>query len=495
MKKEILNAINPATQEIFEQIESTPKSELPKMVEKATQAQKKWAMLSYQERGAYLKRLKDLVIERGEEIAETVSKGMGKPKVESYLFGVNLVAEDLEEYSEKAGLYLADEDVATPAYLGDQKKALIRYTPRGVVAVIAPWNFPFGLAMSPVVTALAAGNSVIVKPTSAVPMIGKVIEKLFKDIFSDFEGLVQVVHGKGSLGSDLATTKGIDFVVFTGSTKVGRQLQTKLAANLTPSLLELGGSDPLIVTDDANVIRAAKATVFGRFSNNGQICEAVKRVYVNEKVADTFIANVKEGVEALNSGEYTTPSNDVGPLANARGVDTLRELLQDALDKGAKLIVGGFPKNNETLFWPATVLINVNHSMRVMQEEVFGPILPIQVVKTDEEAITLANDSEYGLDAYVFSSNMERAHRIANQLKAGSVDINDVLIHYAISGIPFGGVKNSGINRYHGQIGLKLFSDYKGMVIDRGEQDTEALWFPYSEEKLQGAKQLLNLLK
>lgn len=268
-----------------------------------------------------------------------------------------------------------------------------------------------------------------------------------------------------------------------------------MAENLTPSLLELGGSDPLIVTDDANLTRAAKATVFGRFSNNGQICEAVKRVYVNEKVADAFIANVKKEVEVLTSGEYTTPSNDVGPLANGRGVNTLREQLQDALDKGAELIAGGFPENDDTLFWPATVLTNVDHSMRVMHEEVFGPILPIQIVKDDEEAIALANDSEYGLDAYVFSSNMERAHKIANQLQAGSVDINEVLVHYAVSGIPFGGVKNSGINRYHGKIGLQLFANYKGMVIDSGEKDTEALWFPYSEEKLQGAKQLLEQLK
>ena len=495
MKNEILDAVNPASQQIFEHVESTPKSKLPKMVEKAAQAQKKWAALTYKERGIYLKKLKNLVIERAEEIAETISKGMGKPLVESYLFGVNLVAEDLEEYSEKAGIYLADEDVPTPEYLGENKKALVRYTPRGVVAVIAPWNFPFGLAMSPVITALAAGNSVVLKPTSAVPMIGKVIEKLFNDTFSDFDGLAQVVHGKGSLGSDLATTKGIDFVAFTGSTQIGRQLQKQLAENLTPSLLELGGSDPLIVTDDANLIRAAKATVFGRFSNNGQICEAVKRVYVNEKVADAFIANVKKEVEVLTSGEYTTPANDVGPLANGRGVNTMREQLQDALDKGAELIAGGFPENDDTLFWPATVLTNVNHSMRVMHEEVFGPILPIQIVKDDEEAIALANDSEYGLDAYVFSSNMERAHKIANQLQAGSVDINEVLVHYAVSGIPFGGVKNSGINRYHGKIGLQLFANYKGMVIDSGEKDTEALWFPYSEEKLQGAKQLLEQLK
>jgi acyl-CoA reductase-like NAD-dependent aldehyde dehydrogenase len=280
----------------------------------------------------------------------------------------------------------------------------------------------------------------------------------------------------------------VDFVVFTGSTPVGRKLQAALAPLLRPSLLELGGCDPLIICDDANLERAANATVFGRFSNNGQICAAVKRVYVQAAVAEKFVEKVIAHVRKITVGPPTDASTDVGPLANDRSAKVLRELLQDALDKGAKLEVGGFPADDAGFYWPPTVLTNVNSSMRLMTEEAFGPILPVQSVKDDEEAITLANDTEYGLDAYVFSSDLDRAHRIANRLKAGSVDINEVVVNYTVPTLPFGGVKQSGINRYHGKIGLRMFTDYKGMVIDDGTTDTEPYWFPYTKDKLEHAQ-------
>ena len=218
-----------------------------------------------------------------------------------------------------------------------------------------------------------------------------------------------MVHGPGALGSVVAISPGVDFVAFTGSTAVGRKLQATLAPLLRPSLMELGGCDPLIVCDDANLERAANATVFGRFSNNGQICAAVKRVYVHASVAESYLEKVLARVRKIKVGPYTDSSSDVGPLANNRGDKILRELLQDALDRGAKLETGGLPERVNDWYWKPTVLTNVNSSMRLMKEETFGPILPIQVVKDDEEAIALANDTEYGLDAYVFSSDLKRA--------------------------------------------------------------------------------------
>ena len=193
-------------------------------------------------------------------------------------------------------------------------------------------------------------------------------------------------------------------------------------------------------------------------------------------------------VRKIKVGPYTDSSSDVGPLANNRGDKILRELLQDALDRGAKLETGGLPERVNDWSWKPTVLTNVNSSMRLMKEETFGPILPIQVVKDDEEAIALANDTEYGLDAYVFSSDLKRAHGIANRLKAGSVDINEVVVNYTMPSLPFGGVKQSGINRYHGKIGLRMCTDYKGMVVDDGTADTEPYWFPYTEAKLDSAR-------
>ena len=484
----VIKAVNPATQDLIGTVPITPEARIPEMVARARTAQEAWAGLPFEERAKALGVLRDLIVKRAPEIAETISSGMGKPLIEALSYDVAMVVEDLSDYIKRAAEYLADEPVEISASFGKHKKALIRYVPRGVVCVIAPWNFPFELAMTPAVTALAAGNAVIVKPTSAVPLLGQVIERLFNDAFKDHPGLAQVVHGPGKLGSAVATADGVDFVVFTGSTPVGRKLQAALAPLLRPSLLELGGCDPLIICDDANLERAANATVFGRFSNNGQICAAVKRVYVQAAVAEKFVEKVIAHVRAIKVGPPTDASTDVGPLANDRSAKVLRELLQDALDKGAKLEVGGFPAADAGFYWPPTVLTNVNSSMRLMTEEAFGPILPVQSVKDDEEAITLANDTEYGLDAYVFSSDLERAHRIANRLKAGSVDINEVVVNYTVPTLPFGGVKQSGINRYHGKIGLRMFTDYKGMVIDDGTTDTEPYWFPYTQDKLEHAQ-------
>jgi acyl-CoA reductase-like NAD-dependent aldehyde dehydrogenase len=298
-----------------------------------------------------------------------------------------------------------------------------------------------------------------------------------------------VAHGPGRLGSRIATAEGVDFVVFTGSTAVGRKLQSELAPLLRPCLLELGGCDPMIVCADANLERAANAAVYGRFANNGQVCAAVKRVYCHESVLRPFVEKVVSGVNRLKLGAGIEPSTDVGPLANDRAITHLRALLHDALDKGAKLVAGGFPAIQAGWYWQPTVVTQVDHSMRIMKEEAFGPLLPICSVRDEEEAIQLANDTEYGLDAYVFTSDLRRGHRIANRLKAGSVDINDVMVNYVIRDIPFGGVKQSGLNRYHGRVGLRLFTELKGMVVDDGTLDTEPSWFPYTEAKLEEARQ------
>jgi len=470
-------------------VPQTSEALVPAFVERARLAAEAWGKASWEERGRALVKLRNLVGKRSAEIAQLISRSMGKPVLEALTYDVAMVLEDLADYINHAEQYLADEKVALPPHMEKRKQALIRYTPRGVVCVISPWNFPFELAMSPAIAALAAGNAVILKPTSAAPMVGDLIERLFNEAFQDWPGLAQVVHGPGRLGSVVATAEGVDFVVFTGSTAVGRKLQQDLAPLLRPSLLELGGCDPMIVCADANLERAANGAVYGRFSNNGQVCAAVKRVYCHESVYRSFTEKVIAKVNQLKVGPGSDPTSDVGPLANDRAITTLRALLHDALDKGAKLVAGGFPAISAGWYWQPTVITNVDHSMRIMKEETFGPILPICSVKDDEEAIELANDNEYGLDAYVFTNDTRRAHKLANRLKAGSVDINEVVVNYVIRDIPFGGVKQSGNNRYHGKIGLRLFTEYKGMVLDDGSQDTEPEWFPYTEAKLAHAQE------
>jgi acyl-CoA reductase-like NAD-dependent aldehyde dehydrogenase len=488
-RQQVTKAINPATFEVLGSVPITTEGQIPGIVARARRAAGIWAATPAVERARVLTRLRDLILERASDLAETVSSGMGKPLLEALCFDVGMVVEHLEDHIAHAGEYLADQAVALPAPgAGRNRRALVRHTPRGVVCVISPWNFPFELAMTPAVAALAAGNAVVLKPTSAAPMVGEAIERLFNDAFKDWPGLAQVVHGPGKLGTVLATADGIDFVVFTGSTAVGRKLQGELAPLLRPALLELGGCDPMIVCEDANVARAANAAVYGRFCNNGQVCAAVKRVYVHASVAKPFIEQVVERTRALKLGPYTDPASDLGPLANDRCIGNLRTLLHDALDKGAKLETGGFPAIQAGFYWPPTVLSNVDHSMKIMKEEAFGPLLPIQIVMDDEEAIELANDSEYGLDAYVFSGDLARANRIADRLNAGSVDINEVIVNYTIRDLPFGGVKQSGMNRCHGPIGLRLFTEYKSMVIDDGLGDAEPGWYPYTEAKLDAAR-------
>ncbi|HLO66811.1 MAG TPA: aldehyde dehydrogenase family protein [Holophaga sp.] len=487
-RHQVTPAVDPATFEQIGAVPQTPEGLVPLFVERARKAAEGWAQAGWEERNRVLGRLKGVIAQHADEIARMITRSMGKPLYEAYLYDVAMVLDCLDDYIRHGEQYLSDEKVALPPAMEKHKQALVRYAPRGVVAVIAPWNFPFDLSMGPAVAALAAGNAVLLKPTSAAPLVGEMLERLFNEAFQGWPGLAQVLHGPGRLGTVLATAEGVDFVVFTGSTAVGRKLQQDLAPLLRPSLLELGGSDPLIVCADANLERAARAAVYGRFSNAGQVCAAVKRVYCHEAVLRTFVEKVVAHVGRLRQGPGLDPATDLGPLANDRAVASLRSLLHDALDKGAKLVAGGFPAIHSGWYWQPTVITQVDHSMRIMKEETFGPILPICSVKDDEEAIELANDNPFGLDAYVFTADMRRANKIANRLRAGSVDINDVLVNYVIRDLPFGGVKQSGQNRYHGRTGLRLFTDPKGMVIDDGTQDGEREWFPYDEAKVAEAR-------
>ncbi len=491
-RHQVTPAVDPATFEQIGAVPQTPEGLVPQFVERARAAADAWAQASWDERTRVLGRLRSLLAQRADEVATVITRNMGKPRFEAYLYDVAMVLDCLDDYIRHGEQYLADEKVPLPPAMEKHKQAFVRYAPRGVVAVISPWNFPFDLAMGPTIAALAAGNAVLLKPTSAAPMVGDAIERLFAEALQGWPGLVQVLHGPGRLGTVLATAEGVDFVVFTGSTAVGRKLQEDLAPLLRPSLLELGGSDPLIVCADANLERAARAAVYGRFSNAGQVCAAVKRVYCHETVLHSFVEKVVAHVGQLRLGPGLDPAVDVGPLANDRAISTLRALLHDALDKGAKLVAGGFPAIQAGWYWQPTVITHVDHSMRIMKEETFGPLLPICAVKDDEEAIELANDNPYGLDAYVFTNDMRRANRIANRLKAGSVDINDVMVNYVIRDLPFGGVKQSGQNRYHGRTGIRLFTDPKGMVIDDGTRDTEREWFPYDAAKLEEVRNRLD---
>jgi succinate-semialdehyde dehydrogenase/glutarate-semialdehyde dehydrogenase len=463
----------------------TPSSRIPAIVARARDAARRWGDLPFGPRAEALGRLRELIAQRAHEIAETIAQGMGKPLIEALSFEVARVIATLDDCIAYAAAELAGEPTAAgatlPALLGRYQSALLPKTPRAVVCVIAPVGLPFELAMTPAVIALMAGNAVIIKPSSTAPLVGVLIERLFDETLRDFPGIAQVVHGAGALGSLVATSAGVDAVVFSGSTFVGRKLEATLVSMQRPAQFELGGANPLIVCDDANLERAANATVFGRFSNNGQACAAVTRAYVQRTVADAFIHKVMHKVRALKSGPYTNPFCEIGPLANGRSLEHLRSVLQDALDQRADLVAGGFPPHvtgprygerrgadREGWYWPPAVITKVDHSMRVMKEPLFGPILPIQIFEDDLEAIALANDTTFGFDACIFSTDPARAEQIAAGLHAGAVSFNDVFIHGVARGEPAGSVAHDGGN------------------------NREPHWFPYSAAKLQALESAMS---
>ncbi|MCL4745021.1 MAG: aldehyde dehydrogenase family protein [Burkholderiaceae bacterium] len=540
----VLDAINPATREGIGGVICTAQSDLAAIVARARDAARAWGDLPSWQHAKALSRLRDLIAQRAPEIAETIARGMGKPLIEALSFEVAAVLDALDDRIAKASGVPVVATASAPASdatssdatssdatssdatssdatssdatssdatstgatnTGQNPAFQVRDTTRAVVCVIAPVSSPFELAMSPAIAALAGGNAVIVKPSSSTPLVGSMIARLFEEAFTDFPALAQVVHGTADLGSQLATAEGVDFVVFIGSTRVGRKLRAALAPLLRPALFEMGGAVALIVCDDANLERAANAAVFGRFSNNGQGCANVNRVYVQRTVADAFIHKVMHKVRALKSGPYTDPFCEIGPLANGRGLQDLRAVLQDALDERAILVAGGFPAhvtgpNNgerrsargQGWYWPPTVLAEVNDTMRVMKEAISGPILPIQAVDDDRAAIALVNDAADGSGVCVFSSDLSRAHQIVAQLRAGHAAINDLLMNSAVPSLNPGNGQHctvhpeqSGDSRLDpGRTSSHPFSMREGLPLDDGGNAREAHWFPYSVAKL-----------
>jgi succinate-semialdehyde dehydrogenase/glutarate-semialdehyde dehydrogenase len=363
----------------------------------------------------------------------------------------------------------------------------------GVIGIITPWNFPFMLSLNPTVQALAAGNAVVLKPSEITPFVGLALAKLFADAGLP-ENVFQVVTGDGSTGAALVDS-GCDKISFTGSARTGRRIAEACGRALVPCTLELGGKDPMIVCDDADIERAARGAVWGAFTNSGQVCMSTERVYVVEKVASAFTERVVELTRGLRQGPETEGDVDLGAITSPAQLEIIEQHVADAVAKGAKILTGG--RRNPAwagLFFEPTVLVDVNHEMAIMREETFGPCLPIQVVSDEEEALRLANDSCYGLQASVWTRDTWKGKRLANRIAAGGVVVDDCMVTYGISESPFGGVKESGIGRVNGELGLKSFCHVQSVVLPRMRGKSEPLWYPYSARSLRLAKRALGLL-
>ncbi len=481
----------PATLERLGEIEVASPDDVREAVERARAAQADWAARGFEERGRLLLRARDLLVERADAIADVICRDTGKPRLESMTSEILGACDALTYYAKNAKRLLRDEKKRL--HLMKTKKLVLSYRPMGVVGIITPWNFPFLLALNPSVQALAAGNAVVLKPSEITPFVGLALAELFADAGLP-KDVFQVVTGDGATGAALVDA-GCDKIAFTGSVRTGRRIAEACGRALVPCTLELGGKDPMIVCDDADLERAARGAVWGAFTNAGQVCMSTERVYVVEPVAREFVERVVALTRELRQGPESEGEVDVGAITSPAQLEIIEQHVADALAKGAKVLTGG--RRNpafEGFFFEPTVLIDVNHDMAIMREETFGPCLPIQVVKDEEAALELANQSVYGLQASVWTRDTWKGKRLANRIAAGGVVVDDCIVGYGITESPFGGVKESGIGRVNGELGLKSYCHVQSIVLPRMRGKSELLWYPYTAKTLGLVKRALGIL-
>lgn len=435
-----------------------------------------WSRKSVRERLQLLAPLRKYLLAHGEEIAAEIAKDTGKVLFEAYMTEIFPLVDILKYYEKHAMSILHPQRRRTPLIFWPKRSKVI-YKPMGVIAVISPWNYPFQLSLIPVLSALIAGNTVILKPSEVTAMTGKVIEKVMQ-VLDLPDGVIQVLHGGKDVGAALVDSRP-DKIFFTGSAATGKKIMAAASEHLIPIELELGGKDPMIVLEDANLERAVNGAIWGAFTNSGQVCMSVERVYVHESLYRQFVDRVVEKVEALRQGEGLEA--EVGSMTSMAQVEIVRDHLEDARQKGARVLTGG---RIDGMKIEPTVLTHVNNEMKIMTEETFGPVLPIMSFQAVEEAILCANDSPYGLNASVWGRDRNRVRKVASQIESGSVCINDVIVNVANPHLPFGGVKSSGMGRYHGPEGLYTFCHAVAMMEDWGRRKSEINWYPYSQKKM-----------
>jgi acyl-CoA reductase-like NAD-dependent aldehyde dehydrogenase len=457
---------------------STP-AEVCETVAQARLAQAEWARKSFAERRDVLLRFKELLLAKADEFCDHITRENGKTRNESLFMEVLPVADAVHWYANSARKLLKDEKLSL--HMFPHKKSYLRFYPRGVIGIISPWNYPFSIPTGDAVAALMAGNAVVVKPSEYTPIIMEKTRALFEEAGLP-RGVFSVIQGKGDVGAEMIRS-GINMVVFTGSVATGKKVNVAAAEQMIPCVLELGGKDPAIVLKDADIATAAQKIAWGAFANSGQTCASVERVYVHESIAKPFTDKVAEMARKLRQGEPNAHDVDIGAMTTQMQVDIIRRHLDEAKARGAKIVAGGdiTVTPDGARFVQPTVLTDTTQDMQIIKDETFGPMLPVMTFKTEEEAIRLANDSSYGLSAYVFTQDKAKADAIANQLVAGTVMHNDTLYTHAAPETPWGGVKSSGLGRVHGKHGMRDFCEIRHVNLERF--NFPAFWYyPYSKK-------------
>jgi succinate-semialdehyde dehydrogenase/glutarate-semialdehyde dehydrogenase len=474
-------SINPATERELGRVTVADRDGIDDALDKAHRAFSTWSQMPIRERQKYLARVNDVLLAQQEEIATLIAQEQGKPVAEALASEIVAVLGILKDLSRHAHKTLKSRKLLHEQLLFSHKKSFYRFEPFGVVAIISPWNYAFSVPVPEIAAALVAGNTVIFKPAPDTVLIGQKIDEIFKKAGLP-EGVLNTVVVHDTDAPHITHHPKVDKIVFTGSTPVGRDVMIAASHQMTPVVLELGGKDAAIVAKDADLPRAAKGIVWGSLFNTGQVCAAVERVYVQRPVADKFIQLCLQEIKQVKIGDPLAPDTQVGPLTNLDQLVKVREQVEDTIRRGAKLLYGGHQPDYPGYFYEPTLLVNVDHSMPIMTDETFGPVLPIMVVDSIDQAIELANDSNYGLSAYAWTSDKKLAERFLKELQAGTVMINDATSSWGEPNAPWGGYKMSGIGRTRARFGLEEMVQVKYASYDKGGNSSNLWWFPYDEK-------------
>ncbi len=495
MNEERTVCVDPATGEVIGHSPLDTAEDARKAIERAHEAQPAWAALPVNQRVRALRRVRTYIIEHAEEIATTISRDTGKTRSDAMTTEVAGACISLSYYARKARRFLAPKRLAAGTWVLANKVSRIHRVPFGVIGIIAPWNYPFGIPMHEIVKALLAGNAVVFKTATETQMVGRAIERCLASAGLP-DGVFTFLNVPGRIAGAAFLEGGVDKLFFTGSVEVGRRLMAKAAETLTPVSLELGGNDPMLVCPDADLERAAGGALWAGASSAGQSCGGIERIYVHESVHDAFVEILSRKVEALRVGKDEGPFKDMGAMTTSAQVEAVRAHVEDAVEKGATIRArSGVPEETGGLFHPAMVLTDVDHTMRVMKEETFGPLLGVMKVADMDEAVELANDCDLGLSGSVWSRSRRRARKLARRIRSGTVMINDHLMNHGLAETPWGGFRNSGIGRTHGEIGFDEMTEPQCIVDDVLPLEKRAFWWhPYDATVYHGMRGLLEFL-
>ena len=448
-----LKTINPATEEVINIYKIMTREEINEKVDKAQNAFSEWKK-DIQKRAEYLYHVAHVFRQDKERLARVITNEMGKA-IKEARSEVEKCAWVMEYYADNGRVFVIDEVVNT-----DARKSFISFEPVGVIGSIMPWNFPYWQGLRFAAPSLMVGNTIVLKPASATMQCGIEIEKAFEKAGVP-QPVFQTIVGDSTAAEMLIDSDGINAVTFTGSVPVGAKVAQRATSQIKKTVLELGGSDPFIVCEDADIEKASTGAVKGRFINCGQSCIATKRFFVIKKIADEFIEKFVQKTEKLRVGDPLSDDTDLGPLVNASGLKTIDSQVKDSVKEGAEILTGGEQTRSKGYFYKPTILKNVSSNMRVAQEEVFGPVAPIVVADSETEALRLANDSQYGLGASIWTEDLDKAERLSRMVRSGIVTVNNVVI--SDPRVPFGGVKKSGFGRELSRYGMLEFVNIKSI--------------------------------